>query len=241
MESIVGPLIPLTFIAMLVVERVFPARRLPRVRGWLLKGFVGFAIAGALSAAIPAAIATAVAGHALAGLPAWAQVIVALLATELLSYVVHRAMHTIPMLWRWTHQLHHSAERIDIAGSAIFHPFELALRFALAGVLIAALGIDPDAAALTGYLGFFVGTFQHLNVRTPQWLGWIIQRPEAHSIHHARGVHAYNYGNLMLWDILFGTFRNPVAFTADAGFWDGASSQLGRMLAGRDVATKEAL
>jgi sterol desaturase/sphingolipid hydroxylase (fatty acid hydroxylase superfamily) len=241
METIAGPLIPFSFVALLVVERVFPARRLPRVRWWLLKGFIGFAIAGALSAVIPAAITSALALHTLAGVPAWAQVVVALLATELLSYVVHRAMHTIPALWRWTHQMHHSAERIDIAGSAIFHPFELALRFTLAGLVIAALGVEAGPAALTGYLNFFLGTFQHLNVRTPQWLGWILQRPEAHSIHHARGVHAYNYGNLMVFDILFGTFRNPAAFTEEAGFWDGASTQIGRMLAGRDVATKEAL
>jgi sterol desaturase/sphingolipid hydroxylase (fatty acid hydroxylase superfamily) len=77
--------------------------------------------------------------------------------------------------------------------------------------------------------------FQHWNVRTPQWVGWIIQRPEAHALHHARGIHAYNYGNFMLWDILFGTFRNPAAFTDPLGFWDGASGKLGSMLIGRDV------
>jgi hypothetical protein len=72
-------------------------------------------------------------------------------------------------------------------------------------------------------------------VHTPQWLGWIIQRPEAHAVHHARGVHAYNYGNFMLWDILFGTFRNPAGFSGPAGFWDGASSKVGAMLIGRDI------
>ena len=81
-------------------------------------------------------------------------------------------------------------------------------------VAVLVLGLSPGAAALAGYISFFVGVFQHMNVRTPQWLGFVIQRPEAHAVHHTRGVHAYNYGNFMLWDILFGTFRNPATFAA---------------------------
>ncbi len=107
----------------------------------------------------------------------------------------------------------------------------------IAAVLV--LGISPDAAALAGYLSFFVGVFQHLNVRTPQWIGFVIQRPEAHAVHHTRGVHAYNYGNFMLWDILFGTFRNPGLHVQPAGFWDGASAKVGAMLIGRDVGFTE--
>jgi hypothetical protein len=77
--------------------------------------------------------------------------------------------------------------------------------------------------------------FQHLNVKTPRWLGYIVLRPEQHSVHHERGVHAYNYGNLAFMDILFGTFRNPEGFSREQGFWDGASAKVGAMLVGRDV------
>ena len=55
------------------------------------------------------------------------------------------------------------------------------------------------------------------------------------AVHHARGIHAYNYGNFPLWDVLFGTFRNPATFPQEAGFWDGASARVGAMLLGRDV------
>jgi hypothetical protein len=54
-------------------------------------------------------------------------------------------------------------------------------------------------------------------------------------VHHARGVHAYNYGNLAICDLLFGTLRNPEAFADEQGFWDGASAKVGAMLIGRDV------
>ena len=75
--------------------------------------------------------------------------------------------------------------------------------------------------------------FQHLNVRTPLWLGYIVQRPEAHCIHHQLNVHAYNYGNITVWDRVFGTFRNPQAFEGRVGFAEKPS--FGKMLIGRDV------
>ena len=35
--------------------------------------------------------------------------------------------------------------------------------------------------------------------------------------------------------MVFGTFRNPRAFEAEIGFWNGASSRIGDMLLARDV------
>jgi sterol desaturase/sphingolipid hydroxylase (fatty acid hydroxylase superfamily) len=238
MENIVGILIPVTFVLMLVFERVFPARKLPPVRGWLLKGIVFFVLAGALNAVIPALLASAIGGRTplhVAGLGTVLGGIVAFVASDAVQYVVHRTMHNVPALWRWTHQMHHSAERIDIPGASYFHPFDFIVQIALTTLAVLLLGVTPDAAALAGFFGFFVAMFQHWNVRTPRWVGWIIQRPEAHAVHHARGVHAYNYGNFMLWDICLGTFRNPATFTEPAGFWDGASAKIGAMLIGRDV------
>jgi sterol desaturase/sphingolipid hydroxylase (fatty acid hydroxylase superfamily) len=60
-------------------------------------------------------------------------------------------------------------------------------------------------------------------------------RPEAHGLHHERGIHAYNYANVPLWDVVFGTYRNPAGFPEHYGFWQGASSRMGAMLVGRDV------
>lgn len=63
--------------------------------------------------------------------------------------------------------------------------------------------------------------FQHANIRTPRWLGYLIQRPESHAVHHGRGIHRYNYADLPLWDIIFGTFRNPETATGEVGFYRG--------------------
>lgn len=239
MEEILTLLIPVSFVAMVILERVFPARELPKVRFWLLKGFGFFVFSAVLNALLPMGIATLLHGKTLLDL-AWmgtvAGGILGFMATDIVAYAVHRTLHNVHFLWRWTHQMHHSAERLDMAGAVYFHPFDFVLQIGLTTVAILLLGLSPDAAALAGFIGFFYAMFQHLNVRTPRWLGYVIQRPEAHAVHHGRGIHAYNYGNFPLWDILFGTFRNPERFDEPSGFWDGASSQMGAMLLGRDIA-----
>jgi sterol desaturase/sphingolipid hydroxylase (fatty acid hydroxylase superfamily) len=102
-------------------------------------------------------------------------------------------------------------------------------------VTVIVLGLDPLAAALVGYVAAFYGMFQHWNVRTPRWLGYLIQRPEAHCEHHRLGVHADNYGDLPVWDLLFGTFRNPDRFEGRCGFETPADRRVWSMLAWRDV------
>jgi sterol desaturase/sphingolipid hydroxylase (fatty acid hydroxylase superfamily) len=240
MEAILAALTPLLFVVMLVLERVFPARPLPRVRGWLFKGIVLFILYGALGAALPAVAATLVGRHApldLSGTGTLLGGLIGYLVADSMVYVVHRTLHNVPFLWRWTHQMHHSAERLDVAGSNYFHPFDIVALMGTSVMAVTLLGLSPGAAALAGFLGFLAGTFQHMNVKTPRWLGFVVQRPEAHAVHHARGVHAYNYGNFPLWDIVLGTFRNPAEYAKDevAGFWDGASSRWPAMLIGRDV------
>ncbi len=66
-------------------------------------------------------------------------------------------------------------------------------------------------------------------------IGWLVQRPESHGVYHARGVHSGNFGNLALFDQLFGTFSNPVDAPPLAGFYEGSSRRMRDMLLGKDV------
>jgi sterol desaturase/sphingolipid hydroxylase (fatty acid hydroxylase superfamily) len=237
METIASLLFPLSFFSLLALERLLPGRPMPKVRFWVPKGIVFFLMGGVINAVVPAIAAKIVAGRALfdlRALPVAAGTLVAIFVTTFIGYWLHRLVHRVGWLWRWTHQLHHSAERVDISGFAYTHPFDLGLGVLVNSMAVALLGISPTAALVSGYATFMVQLFAHLNLRTPQRLGYLVQRPEAHCVHHQRGVHAYNYG-LPLWDLLFGTFRNPAEWRAQAGFWDGASKRLGALLAGRDV------
>jgi sterol desaturase/sphingolipid hydroxylase (fatty acid hydroxylase superfamily) len=242
MPTIPPALFPATFFLLLAVEPLLPGRPQPKVRRWIPKTAFFFLLGALPNIMIPAAAARALGERSLLHL-AWlgtlSGVVVTTLATSLAGYFLHRATHRYDFLWRWTHQMHHSAERVDIGGFAYGHPFDIVLGVLVNTWVVAILGVTPVASAIAGYFGFLRSLFLHLNVKTPRWLGYIFQRPEMHGVHHERGVHAYNYG-LPLWDMLFGTFRNPAKWEQAAGFWDGASSRVGDMLLGRDVSTPPA-
>jgi sterol desaturase/sphingolipid hydroxylase (fatty acid hydroxylase superfamily) len=220
-------------------EALAPARPLPAVKGWRARGLVAFVASVMVSTYLPLAWAGELARVQLvdlASLGTWGGALVGVLVLEGGIYAWHRAMHRSSMLWRVFHQLHHSAERLDTFGAFWFSPFDMVGWTMLSSVCLTLLvGLTPEAATVVLLVTTFMSVFQHANVRTPQWLGYLIQRPESHSHHHERGVHARNYSDLPLFDLLFGTFHNPRGFAARQGFYDGASLRLGEMLCFRDV------
>lgn len=239
-EDIVAALIPLTFLAMLGVEIGFRSGRpWPQIPWWRAQGLAFFIVLMTLNAVLPSLLPPQWASHHLfdgSGLGAAAGALAGYLLVSLANACVHRAYHRYPLLWRWVHQLHHAPQRMDISGAALFTPLEVSINVAVSlAITVFVLGLDPLAAAITGYLAAFYGLFQHFNIRTPQWLGYLIQRPESHGVHHRRGFHAYNYSDLPLWDMIWGTFRNPPQFLGEVGFEQQPATRIGAMLLGRDV------
>ncbi|MBR0718178.1 sterol desaturase family protein [Bradyrhizobium liaoningense] len=235
-----GLLVPVTYLVMLGIESLVPARQFPAIPYWRLKGFGFLTVQGLIATLTPLVIPEPwLERHRLIDLTGLGVIWGAALGYVVLSlvnYVWHRSAHTFPVMWRLFHQIHHSPQRMDMSGAALFHPFETIAFFSIATVLTTlVLGLDPVAAAATGYIAAFYGYFQHMNVRTAQWLGYVIQRPEAHCVHHQRDVHAYNYGDLPIWDMLLGTFRNPASFEGAVGFDKPATDRLSAMLAFADV------
>ena len=238
--DLIGLLVPVTFFLMLAIERLAPARSFPARRGWAWLGIGFLLLIGMLSTVVPLLFDPAwLAAHRWldgSGLGAAGGALVGWVVLSGVAYVYHRSSHRFGWLWRLSHQIHHSPRRVDIPGSTLFHPVEMVVQVLLQMfVTLVVLGLDPIAAALVGYLAAFHGMFQHWNVHTPRWLGYFIQRPEAHCEHHRQGVHAFNYGDFPLWDLLFGSFRNPERFVGECGFESPADRRLGAMLAFADV------
>ena len=228
------------YTALIAWEALFPARPLPKIRGWALRGLVAFVAYFYLSTYLPLLWDRTLAELQLFDLTRLGTIggaIVAVLVYELGVYAWHRAMHRYTPLWRVFHQMHHSAERLDTFGAFWFSPADMIGWTALGSfAMVVVIGVTPEAATAAILTTFFLGVFQHTNVRTPRWLGYIVQRPESHSVHHQKGVHHYNFSDLPLFDLLFGTLRNPPDFAQEQGFYVGASSRVLDMLAFRDVA-----
>jgi sterol desaturase/sphingolipid hydroxylase (fatty acid hydroxylase superfamily) len=225
--------------ALILLEALFPARRLPRIPGWHARALVVFACYFFLSSYLPLLWGDALGTlrlfdlqsiHPLAGAA------VGVLLFEFLVYVYHRAVHSNPWLWRVFHQMHHSAERLDTFGAFYFSPLDTVGFTFLSSLALSVVGLPPESVTWTLYATMFLATFQHTNIRTPRWLGWFVQRPESHSVHHGRGIHHFNFSDLPLYDILFGTFRNPEGFVPESGFEGVSSARILPMLLFEDVA-----
>jgi sterol desaturase/sphingolipid hydroxylase (fatty acid hydroxylase superfamily) len=228
------------FPVMLVIERLWPARQFPKVPFWHWIGIGLLLYSGALNAAVMVLLPSEwLAAHRLfhfSQLGLLPSIFIGQMVITLVTYVWHRVTHEVHFFWRGFHQMHHAPRHLNIYAANCMHPADLAVYVAVP-VLIAlfVLGVNPLAAVILGTIGAFNAFFQHWNVRTPQWIGYFFQRPEAHCIHHERGLHRYNYSDFPLWDIVFGTFRNPATWEGETGFDEPADGRYAAMLAFVDV------
>jgi hypothetical protein len=89
--------------------------------------------------------------------------------------------------------------------------------------------VEPDSILDDGWrkpVTFVdVGWFVHSGIVAQPELSWQYR------------LHRYNYSDLPIYDILFGTFKNPRDYEMETGFYNGASARVIEMIAGVDVST----
>ncbi|MFY9345265.1 MAG: sterol desaturase family protein [Planctomycetota bacterium] len=226
-------------VLMIVAESFAGARRWPHVAGWWARALLLNSVQVGVAAAAGLTWERWTAGlrpWSIEGLPLPVQVALGYVAITFVYYWWHRWRHEVPLLWRCVHQVHHSPARIEVITSFYKHPLEILLNSLLStAVLYCLVGVGPAAATYAVLVTGVAELFYHWNVRTPHWLGYLVQRPESHCVHHQRGVHAFNFSDLPVWDMLFGTFRNPREWNAECGFGAAAERRLGAMLRWRIV------
>ena len=226
-------------ICMITYEYSRPGRNWPVVRGWWLRAilFNSFQVFSVWFAGV--AWDGWLVRHRFFSsgrLGTYGQALLGYFAITFVFYWWHRWRHASPFLWRWVHQIHHSPQRIEVITSFYKHPFEVLLdSLFMSVILYLGLGVEPAAAAGAVMLSGLAELVYHWNVKTPHWLGYIFQRPESHCIHHQEGVHAFNYSDLPMWDMLFGTYRNPREWDGQCGFGSAGEFRLAEMLRGVDI------
>jgi sterol desaturase/sphingolipid hydroxylase (fatty acid hydroxylase superfamily) len=228
------------FVFCFLLERLVPGWRLPRVRTWPTRVLLinGVQLGVVLLAGITWERWLSVSSvFRLSG-------ILGTLGGGLVAYVIatfvfywwHRWRHEIDALWTGFHQIHHSPQRIEVITSFYKHPGEMVVNSIIGSLLVyTLLGLSVEAGAVYTACTALGEFFYHTNVTTPRWVGYVFQRPEMHRIHHQHGRHKGNYGDIVWWDMLFGTWDNPPRFTATCGFDDAREQRLAEMLVYRDV------
>jgi len=145
-------------------------------------------------------------------LPSALEIIMAVLALDLVIYWQHRLFHKVPLLWR-LHRVHHADRDIDITTGLRFHPLEILISMLIKMAAVAAIGADVSAVILFEVILNGMAMFNHANLKLPikldQRIRLLLVTPDVHRVHHSTIRHETdsNFGfNLSLWDRLFNTW-----------------------------------
>jgi sterol desaturase/sphingolipid hydroxylase (fatty acid hydroxylase superfamily) len=148
--------------------------------------------------------------------------VIGILLQELVGYVRHRIIHTVPFFWD-LHEFHHSATEMTIFSQFRIAPVEsifldsLQIPFAVFfGLMISKSLAEGSFVVLTIYvvhsiLGSIYTYYGHssLKIVYPKPISYVIQSPSCHWLHHSANPDHFNcnFGaTYTFWDKLFGTF-----------------------------------
>lgn len=127
------------------------------------------------------------------------------------NYAIHRALHTVPLLWR-LHRIHHCDTDIDSTTAFRHHPVEVLFTAAATSLFVLAFGVDPAIALTLSFVDQLWAIWTHSGLRLPLWLHrrvcFVFVTPLTHRIHHSTDARETdtNYGNTVtIWDRLLNT------------------------------------
>jgi sterol desaturase/sphingolipid hydroxylase (fatty acid hydroxylase superfamily) len=228
------------FIGCFILERCLPGWQLPRVKTWPLR--VLFLNLIQLGVVLLAGLSWEkwLSTWSIFNLSSYVSPIlggcIAYFIATFVFYWWHRWRHEYDFLWVGFHQIHHSPQRLEVITSFYKHPGEMIVNSILGSLLVYSfLGLSLEAGVIYTFCTAIGEFFFHTNVKTPHSVGYIFQRPEMHRIHHQFDRHKNNYGDIVWWDMLFGTYENPKEWTLSCGFTPEKEDRLLDMLAYKDV------
>ena len=143
--------------------------------------------------------------------PLAAQVALGLVIAEFGLYWAHRLAHEWPLLWRF-HAIHHSATRLWFFNTGRFHLVDTAVSILISQPLLMLAGAPKEIFIWVSAMTAFIGMLTHCNVEMRFGpLNYLFNTPALHRWHHSMELREgnRNYGeNLILFDLLFGTYFN---------------------------------
>ncbi|MGB0719943.1 MAG: sterol desaturase family protein [Bdellovibrionales bacterium] len=141
--------------------------------------------------------------------PLWAQVCLGVIAAEFALYWAHRLAHEYAIFWRF-HAVHHSVTKLWFLNTGRFHFVDSLMSIVMGLAVLVALGAPIEVMKWLSAITAFIGMLTHCNVEMRfGWLSYIFNTPGLHRWHHSKDLREgnRNYGeNVMIWDILFGTY-----------------------------------
>ncbi len=213
----------LTFLAVALWELAAPQRELTLPRAVRWRANLGLVLLNTVllrvvfpTAAVGVAAVASAQGWGVLNVwqpSAWAAVLLAVVALDLVVWLQHVMVHAVPALWR-LHRVHHADLDYDLTTGARFHPLEIGLSMGIKFAAIVLLGAPVLAVVVFEVLLSSCAMFNHGNIRltarVDRVLRWVMVTPDMHRVHHSveDDESNCNFGfNLTWWDRLLGTYR----------------------------------
>ena len=134
------------------------------------------------------------------------------LMLDFFSYVGHRLMHKIPVLWR-LHQLHHADAKVSVFTSILHHPLETVVAAFWLLTAATLFGVPLWCIFAYGLSVMIHAAFCHANIAlnpaVSRKLSMLVVTPAYHRVHHSahQSEGNSNFGELLtIWDRMFATF-----------------------------------
>jgi len=197
--SLMLRVLPALFVALFILERLFPLRN--RAAALLQRLVLNLTLA-ALAFVTAAALVKPLSGLALRWslgasfgllhlfpLPPALEFALGFLLLDLSFYYWHVANHKIPLLWRF-HNVHHIDADLDVTTAFRFHFGEVAFSAGFRVLQVLLLGVSAWTYAAYELVFQANTMFQHSNWRLPlrleRLLNIVLVTPRMHGIHHSQ-------------------------------------------------------
>ena len=210
------------FLLVGLAEHLWPRRKLtvPKGQRWFCNGAIVVIDSLVVRLALPF-MPTGVAEIAgvngwglfnILALPLWLNIVLVILALDLIIYLQHRAFHRIPLFWRF-HRMHHTDLDLDVSSGNRFHPVEILFSLLIKMGAVAIIGAPVIAVVTFEILLNATSLFNHGNLRIPahidRYLRLVLVTPDMHRVHHSiipRETDSNFSFNLPWWDRILGTY-----------------------------------
>ena len=146
--------------------------------------------------------------------PLFWQVTLGLVVAEFGLYWAHRLAHEWGPLWRF-HAVHHSVKKLWFWNTGRFHFLDTLKSMLFSTPIFVLVGAPGDVILWGSAITAFIGILTHCNIHMRfGWLNYVFNTPGLHRWHHSKDLREgnKNYGeNLMLWDLIFGTYYDDAS------------------------------
>ena len=140
-------------------------------------------------------------------------IVIAVLALDFSSWLVHWVMHKVKPLWGF-HLVHHTDNTVDVTTGLRHHPGDSIFRGIFFLLLIFVSGAPMYGVMIYQTLVVLATAFTHANISLPKpvdkIISYILISPNMHKVHHhwKQPYTDSNYGAVFsIWDRLFGTYK----------------------------------